>query len=87
MGAANPGRSKAPAVNTTLVAILWVGALIGTKVAQVLLFPDYRKTWKTWDRHKDPIAWKLIRKHPVHELGWYLVAALISFALFRIFFL
>lgn len=74
-------------MNSTLVAILWVAALIGTKLAQVRLFPAYRKTWKTWDRHKDPIGWKLIRKHPVHELGWYALAALISVGLFRFAFL
>ncbi|RYH08881.1 hypothetical protein [Tropicimonas sp. IMCC6043] len=65
-----------------MTAILLVGLLAGSKVAQVWLFPAYRKTWRTWDRHKDPIAWKLIRAHPFHELGWYLFAALLSAAVF-----
>lgn len=67
-----------------IAAILWVILLVASKVAQVVLFPAYRKTWKTWDRHKDPIAWKLIRAHPLHELGWYLVAALISVVVFSL---
>lgn len=67
-----------------LAAFIWVVLLVGSKVAQLGLFPAYRKTWKKWDRIKDPIAWKLIRAHPFHELGWYVFAGLISVGLFNL---
>ena len=74
-------------MSATTAIILWVVVLIASKVAQVWYFPKYRKTWKTWDRHIDPVGIKLIRRHPFHELGWYGVAALsavLFFSLIRV---
>ncbi len=61
----------------------WFVAMLASKVAQVYFFKDYRKDWNKWDRIKDPIGWRLIRTHPVHELGWYVFVAILAVILFR----
>lgn len=62
----------------------WFVAMLASKVAQVYFFKDYRKDWNKWDRIKDPIGWRLIRTHPVHELGWYVFVAALGIILFQL---
>lgn len=71
-------------VSALAAVICWVVAIVASKVAQVYYFKDYRKDWNKWDRTKDPIGWKLIRTHPVHELGWYVFAAALGVILFQL---
>lgn len=69
-------------VSAMAAVVLWVIAMLASKVAQVYFFKSYRKDWNKWDRMKDPIGWKLIRSHPFHELGWYVFIAVLAIALF-----
>ena len=64
--------------------ILWVISLLATKAAQIWLFPNYRKTWNKWDRIRNPAGLKMIRYHPFHTLGWYVVAALLAVFFFSL---
>ena len=57
-----------------IAVVVWLIAIICLKLAFLAIDPAYRRDNGRWMNPGYPLSWRLIRKYPVRELGWFVAS-------------